>query len=286
MARRSRREAAEDDYMPEERDDEEYEEEERPKRRRRSSQDDEDDEPRRRRRPRDEDEDEEEEEKPRRRKSRSRDDEDEDDEPRARRKSPNTGGWGGYKKTKEKTSNFASKWKVSPGEEVLVKFLDDEPFGSYALHWFDELGKGVKKGWMCLESVEEACPACAVGDRPKGKALFRVVVFDPEKDPRVEVLEAGTWLADQLENLAESRNGPLSKHYWSISATGGGKKGPVNYSLSVVKEQDEDEWEDWELEPLDEDELDELEEVTFALEDVEQVPKKKEFKQLVDSLDD
>ena len=313
MARRSRRPArdAEEDYLPEEREDDDFdeEEEERPRgrraRRSRDEDDDEDEEPRRRRRPardedEDEDDDEEEEERPRRssrgkskpkgRARRSRDedeDEDEDDEPAPRRKkSTQSAGWGGYKKTKEKTSNFTNKWKVTPGDEVLVKFLADEPFGSYAIHWFEELGKGQKKGWMCLEPIEDRCPACDIGDRPKGKALFSIVAFDDDGNPSVEVLEAGTWLADQLENLAASKNGPLSKHYWALSATGGGKKGPVNYSLSVVKERDEEEWDEWGFNPLSEDELEEFAEVEHKLEDVEQIPSYKDFKALVRSLDD
>lgn len=267
MARRSRREAPDEtEYLPPE--DEEMEEE-RPSRRRR--------------RPRDEDE-EEEEERPRRR-AKTRDDDDDDDEPK-RRRATSTAGWGGYEKTRKKTSNFAQKWKPPIDDEVLIKFLDDEPFGNYALHWFEELGKGQKKGFMCLETVDEACPACAVGDRPKGKALFRVVAYNDNGTPEPQVLEAGTWLAEQLHTLAGSKNGPLSKHYWSISGSGGKGKGPVTYSLSVVKEKDEEEWEDWDLKPLTDDELEEFAEVEHDLEDIEQIPKAKDLKAIVDSLED
>lgn len=318
MARRSRRtedddyradpereaddfETEEDDEAPRRRRksrrsrDEDDEEEEAPRRRKRRSRDEDDAEeeeaPRRKRRSRDDDD----EEEPRRRKSRrSRDEEDDeeddDDEPRkgkGRRVSENVAGWGGYKKAREKTSSFAQKWKPEVGTDSVVKFLDDEPFASYAIHWFDELGKGKKKGWMCLESIgEERCPACSVGDRPKGKALFAVVAYNDDGEPESQILEAGTWLADQLENLAESKNGPLSKHYWVITPSGGGKKGPVNYSLSVLKERDEEEWDDWELDPLTDDELEEFGEVEHTLDEVEKVPSYKEFKAVVDSLDD
>ena len=315
--RRVRDEEPEEDYLPEDDDaefeddeedeaprrsrkrrsrrDEEDEDEPRARRSRRSrddedDEDDEDESPRRgrKRRARDEDDDEE----PRRsRKRRPRDDDDEDDaddEPRARGKkkkgrgSGNVGGWGQYKNTKQKTSTFAAKFKPSE-DETLVKFIDDEPFASYAIHWFDEL-KG-KKGWMCLESLPEPqdCPGCKMGDRPSGKALFTVVVFDEHGNPTARVLEAGTRLGDQLEGQASGKNGPLSKHYWCISATGG-KGGRYSVNLSVVKERDVEE--DWDFPPLDDDELADFEEATFELDDVEQIPSRKDFLSAVRSLDD
>lgn len=307
MARRSRR--TEEDYLPPENDDEEFEEEEeeRPRRRRRPRDDDEDEEEERPRRRRarddddDEEDDEEEEERPRRRGARAEkpargrrrsardddDDEEEEERPRRKKSSRSAAGWGHYQKAKEKTSKFTNGWKPSPDDdESLIKFLDDEPFGSYAVHWFMELPRGTKKSWMCLESLPdpEPCPACEIGDSPKGKALFRVAVFDDEGQPEVRVLEAGTWLADDLEKKASSKLGPLSKHYWSISASGGGNTGPVRYSLESFRDRELEE--DWGFPPLSEEELEELEEVTFELEDLEQVPNRSEFKKVVRSLDD
>lgn len=302
MARR-RRPVDEDDYLPEEDDQEFEEEDERPRRRRRPRDEDEDDEPPRRRKRRsrdedDEDDDKDEDDRPRR-KRRSRDDDEDDEPPRRKRRSrddedddeddeddrPRRGkkgrgrsanrlsGWGQYSRSKEKSSSYAAKFTPSENS-TLIKFIDDEPFASYAVHWFDEM-KG-KKGWICLESIgEDRCPACELGDKkPGAKTLFNVIVFDEEGEPSLKVLSAGVRLGNQLEQVATGRSGPLSRHYWEISASGEG--GSYTPNLSVVKERDVEE--DWDFPPLTEDEIEEFEEQRHELEDVEQVPTLKDYK--------
>lgn len=218
---------------------------------------------------------------PRRRRP-EKDDEVEEDKPRRRRVS--AAGWGQYRKSKAKTATggFSARWKPTPGDdEVLIKFLDDEPFASYALHWFNELTG--KKGFVCLESLpeDEECPACSIGDRPKHRVLFTVLVFDGR--PEVKVLEAGAWLAGDLEKKSEGRHGPLSKYYWAISATGGGKSGPIKYDLQVVREDELEE--DWDITPPTKDEFAEFRKTTYELEDVETISTQKELASVVRSLD-
>lgn len=274
--RRSRDDEDDDDTSDDEDDDtsdDDESEDEPPRRRKKRSRDDEEDEA------------------PRRRKKRSRDDDDDDDsddedddtddEPRGRkgkkkRGSNRNSGWGGYQTVKSKSSNYADKLSVGKIKgEVLVKFLDAAPFDSYGLHWFDSLDG--KKGWMCLESVgEDKCPGCDLGDRPMAKALFNVLVFDEDGDPNVKVLDAGTRLAGQLEKLAESTKGGLTRDYWSVAA---GPKGSGTANFQRVKERDLEE--DWDVEPLDDDELAELEEDRHVLADVEQIPSYKDFKDAV-----
>ena len=314
MARRSRRERvpSAEDYLPddddvmEEEDDEM--EEERPRRRKRRARDEDDDEeerPRRRRSRDDDDEDEddeddEEEEEPRSRRRKSSaskrrrprdddddDDDDEDERPRKKskkRKANNVGGWGGYHQTKAKGSNYADRWK--PGkDETLVKFIEDEPFATFNLHWFNEIKEG-KKGFICLESpsldLDEECPACDMSHRPSPKALFNVVVFDEDGDPELKVLDAGTRLAGQLEQVHTGKSGPLSKHYWAMTASGTG--GQYSANVNVVKARDIEE--DWGFEPLTKDEIEEFIENAHVLEDVDQIPDRKEFKQVMRDLDD
>ena len=281
MARRSRRDAPEpDDYLPED-DDLEEEEEERPRRKRSRRDEDEDEEeerPRRRRRPRDDDDDD--------------DDEDDDDDDRSRRRSPKKGkkskgrgsnrnaGWGGYDGVKSKTSDYADKFMVTKLKgEALVKFLDDAPFDSYGLHWFDEM-EG-KKGWICLDSIgEDRCPGCDLGDRPSPNALFNVLVLDDDGDWNLKVIVAGTRLTGQLQGLAEGKGG-LTGPYFSVMANPSGS-GTGNFQR--VKERDLEE--DWDIEPLDDDEIEEWLEDAHVLEDVEQVPSYKDFKTAVRSLED
>ncbi|MCA1783609.1 MAG: hypothetical protein LC679_15975 [Intrasporangiaceae bacterium] len=302
---------------PRDDDEDEEEEEERPRRRkRRDEEDDEDESPRRRkRRPRDDEDDEEdeEEERPRRRKRRD-EEEDEDESPRRRKRRPRdedddeddeeeedrprrskkggksskkkgrgsnrNSGWGGYDNVKSQSSSFADKFMVTKLKgEALIKFLDDAPFDSYGLHWFDDL-EG-KKGWLCLESVgEDRCPGCDLGDRPSPNALFNVLALDDDGDWNLKVIAAGTRLTGQIQGLADGKGG-LTGPYFSVMA---GPKGSGTGNFQRVKERDLEE--DWDIEPLDDDEIDEWLEDLHVLADVEQVPSYKDFKEAVRDLDE
>ena len=313
MARRSRRSSNApdpEDYLPEEEPEVDEEEDERPRRRRRPRDEDDEDERPRRRRPRDEededeDEDEEEEERPRRRRSRDEDadepprrrrsrddeddedeDEDEDEEPRRtrgkkskKRGSNRNSGWGGYDNVKSRSSSYASKLMVSKLRgESLIKFLEDEPFGSYGLHWFDELSG--KKGWMCLDSVgKEKCPGCDLGDRPTPNALFNVLELDDDGDWVPKVIAAGTRLTGQLQGLADGKGG-LSGPYWSVMA---GPKGSGTGNFQKVKERDLEE--DWDVDPLSRAELEDFREDSHVLEDVEMIPSYADFADALKDID-
>lgn len=214
-----------------------------------------------------------------------------DDEPTTApvRKKPrvSAAGWGQFEKAQKVASgnkSFLARWKPRVGEdEVLLKFLDDEPFGSYALHWVDEL-QG-KKGWACLRSLPEDqdCPLCDVGNSARARALLRVLVFDGR--PEVRVLEAGPMLGRDLAKRAESRHGPLSRHYWAVSAVAAGadgKSGVVTYDLQVVREDEIEE--DWDITPPTREELEKYGEKTFELGDVESIPSQKELADIVRAL--
>lgn len=222
------------------------------------------------------------------------DDSNEDRETK-RRRATASGGWGEFKKTREatKSSKFADIWKPSE-TETLVKFLDDAPFASYGLHWFDEIAKG-RKGFECIKGIEgdgygkkNECPACdLLNDNPKLNALFNVVVFDTT-DPdsssygefSVKVLKCGVTLTEQLQGLAESeRTGPLTKLYWEITASG--KGGSYSANCAPIKERDV--VEDWEIEPLTEDDLDTARKSAFGPEYVE-YPTLSELKKIVESI--
>lgn len=306
MARRSRRSAPDpEDYLPEEDEFDEEEEDEEPPRhkRRRPRDEEEEDRPRRRRSRGEEDDDEEEEERPRRRRRsrdeddeeprrrrRSRDDdedddEEEDDEPRRSKKargskgsgkksrtSNRNSGWDAYDREKARSSDYADKIVVKNIKgEVLLKFLSDAPDFSYSLHWFDEM-KG-RKGWMCLKSADPDadCPACDMGDRPMPNACFNVLVLDEDGDWNLKVLVAGKRLTGQIHGLSEGRGG-LSGPYWSLMA---GPDGSGTGNFQRVKDRDLDE--DWDVEPLTEEELDDWIEDAHVLEDVEQIPSRKDL---------
>lgn len=143
-------------------------------------------------------------------------------------------GWGAAKKVMAETATGDSfKFPNSEdGEQArLIKFAEDEPFASYKQHWVEEITKG-KRSFGCLE---KKCPLCAVGHQPRAMIVFNVIDI---ASGQIQPLEAGPSLAKILIALNDGRNGPLSRHYWEVSRSGGGKKGPVRYNLDVVKARD------------------------------------------------
>lgn len=291
---RSREEEEDDevDEEPEERPrrrrprDEEPEDEERPakrKRRPRDEDDDEDDEPpKRRRRARSEDADEEEE-RPRKSRRRARDDDDEDEDDDERPKRPVGSvrkGWKGHKENKEKGGDYPDELKVTNQPE-LVKFLQDEPFVSYRQHWVDNPPNGIrKKSWTCLE---DKCPLCDLGDRPRTLTSFNVLHISTGADPENKILVLGNKAVGQLEGFAsDPKTGPLDRLYWAISKSG--KNQQTAYNFRPVKERDLEE--DWDIEPEEveefiEDAMDRLYDHTSV-----QVPSRKQLKEIASGLTD
>lgn len=184
-----------------------------------------------------------EEEKPasRGRRSRAAAEDDEDEAPaRTARK-----GFKGFQKTREATSNF-DDFRLTD-EEVLVKFLEDEPYATYAEHGlYRELNDG-QRVWICLRP-DEACPICDTGHNPRAIALWNVVVIPAEGEPQLKSLKAGPALEKILEAKSSLKTGPLSKEYYSMSQLAGKNDGPVVYNVELVRERDVKE--DWQEEPF------------------------------------
>jgi hypothetical protein len=241
------------------RDDDEDEDEEKPTRRRRASRDDddedEDEKPRSRRRSRDDDDDDEDE-KPRGRRRNRDDDDDEEEEPKAKRRAMK-GGWKTADRAKDASGSWANEVKLS-SEEVVYKFLDDEPFVVYGQHWIDER-KG-KKSFVCLADPDvkdkgKDCPLCAIGDKPRIFSAFNVLRIEADLDPALEVLTAATRLTEQLKDKGSGKSGPLTAHYWGLSRSGKGNS--TSYSQIPIKERDLGE--EWDVDPLSKRELEDFE---------------------------
>lgn len=198
------------------------------------------------RRSRDDDDDEDE--KPRRRRNRAKDD-DEEEEERPKRKSAS--GWDGYEENKVSSGNFPDRLEIETGDEVLIKFLDDGPFAVYKMHWLN--WRDGKKSWNCLD--KDGCPICDMtGDKPRQQALFNVVEFPEDDDPRLVVWTTSQTTAGTIRDLSKSKSGPIDRDdvYFSVTRSGKGKK--TKYTLQPIKERDLEE--DWEVQPLTEEELD------------------------------
>lgn len=137
-------------------------------------------------------------------------------------------------------------WKPTSGEdEVLVKFLDDDPFLVYYDVWVQSQNRG-------YATTNPNNPLVGVlGLKAAPKALFNILLLgynskgEPVWEPRV--FRATTKPTEVLKAQATGRRGPLSKHYWEVTASG--QKGSYSFNMNALKEEDVEE--DWEVEPLD-----------------------------------
>jgi len=134
------------------------------------------------------------------------------------------------------TTEFPTDFKFSE-EPQLVKFLQDRPFATYEQHWI-ERPKG-KKSFVCMG---EGCPLCEIlGDKPRGKFAFNVLVLSGE-EKKVQILTAPPTLYRQLRKAHEDdRKGPLAREFWAISRNGTGPQ--TTYTLDFVRARDlSEEW--------------------------------------------
>lgn len=260
-SRRRRRDVEEVDDTEEEivDTDEDEEEDERPRRRRAASADSprrasrnadmERSNTRRARRPAEDDE---EDEAPRARPARrSR----EPERPKARTSDrfdePKPSGWAGYAKAKSESSSFPSNFSPT-SEQVLILFLEAEPFFSFHEHWVEEV-EG-RKSRTC--PGKDKCPLCEIGERRNVRHAFNVIDWSDVDNPELKVWQVGATFIETIKNYADSKkSGPLNKPgmYWAVSKTGTKQK--TSYDMSPVKERDLDE--DWDRDPLEEDVIDE-----------------------------
>lgn len=136
--------------------------------------------------------------------------------------------------------DYPNDFKLSDTVQ-LVRFLDDGPFAIYQQHWVDR-SEG-KRSFNCLE---QECPLCdIVGDKPRGKFAFNVLVLSDE-EMNVQVLTAPPTLARMLRTANDDeRRGPLSKHFWALSRQGSGPQ--TTYTLERIRAAELAE--EWDLDP-------------------------------------
>lgn len=165
-------------------------------------------------------------------------------------------GWGGFAKVKDASSAFTDAFKFKEDEEqVIIKFVDAEPFVSYQQHWI-ERGVGKKKSFTCLG---DDCPLCdELGDnRPAVQSCFNIIDFTDPKDPVLRPLRVGITVATQLRKKAETKStSPLNRPdlYFAVSRTK--EKNKYTTLIDPVKERDLKE--DWDVPPISPELFDEL----------------------------
>jgi hypothetical protein len=202
---------------------------------------------------------------------------DEDDEPPTRR-TPR-GGFEGYKTTRSKT--YTGDFKLTP-DLLLSKFLEDEPFDSYAEHaLFTELKDG-QRIWMC---IEDDCPICNTGHKPRAVALWNIIAIPEEGEPHLEVLKAGPMLSKEIEKKAALKTGPMTKEYYALAQPDQEKNsGPIGPIVEVVRERDVKD--EWKFDPFTDKELDEFFADRPDPKTYVQFPKRSELKEVARKLRD
>lgn len=144
-------------------------------------------------------------------------------------------GWGARKEMAT-GGDFPDRLKLSD-EPTLIKFLEDEPYAVFRQHWLDEIA-AKRKSYTC---IEDDCPLCAIGDKPKLQVGFNVAALVKGKWVH-HTYTAATMASEMWEGKATGPHGPLPKHFWAAVMTGKTKQ-TKQTTADVVRERDlEEEW--------------------------------------------
>jgi hypothetical protein len=186
--------------------------------------------------------------------SRGRRSRDEDEAPR-RAKPKAKGGWATVETNRSNRFSNPGRMQVKE-KEVLLKFLEPEPFASYGQHWVGQ------RSYTCgMNADYEKCPLCSVGNPTRYLALFNVIDVDSGENRYWEVGPEAT--KTLMEFNEEARTSPLSKDGLYFAAKRFKKdNGFYAFKIERVKEDDLDD--EFGLEPLGDDELEEALEHLFA----------------------
>lgn len=144
------------------------------------------------------------------------------------------------------SSSLYFRWPEEDGEQVVVKFLDVDPW-SYYQHWVQERSTG-RKSFPCIAA---GCPLCEVGIPARQKIVYTFLNLSHKEGPVVQTWEVAPTLDDVLENHnSDRKTGPLHRMYWAISRSKAARSSSFtryNYSFTPIKERDLEE--DWDIDP-------------------------------------
>lgn len=152
-------------------------------------------------------------------------------------------GWQTLREQRAKKAAGAAHRLQVKDKEVIVKFLDAEPFAVYEQHWVGQ------RSYTC---PEEGCPLCDAGYDTRTLALFNVVNMVSCENM---YWEAGPQAGKRILAAAEKKSSsPINRNdlYFAINR----KKqsnGFYDYEMDAIKERDLAH--DYEIDPLDNDEL-------------------------------
>lgn len=191
------------------------------------------------------------------------------------------GGWDGASRTQSLSGDYADNFKMDADKEYVIKFVDDEPYASYRLHWLERSGK---KSFVCPEDPDDPksvrCPLCDAGDKTRAQYGFNIIDLTGGHKPEVKSWDVGVRMLNKLKKInSDPRNGPLSANYFLAVRTGKGTNSDTN--ISPIKERDL--WDDYKVEELSEDELEDLAKKGYDRSIID-VPSKTQLRELADEL--
>lgn len=215
------------------------------------------------------------------------DDEAETDEPRKAAKAtipPIRGGWTEGQKTMDAASDFAQVFQPEQHVQVIA-FLEDQPYANYRRHWVDRIGpKGAyKRPYVCLETVNKACPLCDIGDKPQAVSAFNVAILGDDGQSLLKTWDVGAKLFNVLKGYAtDPKVGPLTKGYFAVSKTGkSGRGGSISYNVIPVRARDLTE--DYDIPAPDEAEIKAMDVYDTS---ILQIPKRSELEEIAEEMAD
>lgn len=205
-----------------------------------------------------------------------KDDDDDDHKPVAR---VIKRGWGAAQRLQETESSYAQRLKVTE-DPIIIKFLEDEPYAVYRRHWVERAGQ---KSFTCIADISDrGCPLCDAGSRPSSQFSFNVLLLSSDGEHSIKSYDVGVRVVDQLKNFsADTRQGPLSKHYWAISKSGKGARTATNHQMV----RDRDIADDFGIDPLSEGDIKRWSKQMYDA-SIIQIPTYKDLMEIAEEIDD
>lgn len=146
--------------------------------------------------------------------------EDEEEDIRPTRKV--VGGWAAAQAQAQADSPYAQNLRLSQ-DQVLIKFLEDEPFANFRRHWVD------RKPYNCLGVVGVDCPLCNIGHRASPTSAFNVAKMNDDGSLTLNAWDVSPKYVNVLKSFGtDPKTGPLSKHFFYVSKVGVGTSSQTN----------------------------------------------------------
>ena len=149
-------------------------------------------------------------------------------------------GWSSARQQADAVSGFTQVLKPTANYQI-IKFLEDQPYASYARHWIESAGpRGTqRRPYTCLASIGlgRECPLCAVGHRATPTTSFNVAVMGDDGEPVLKSWDVGVKLLNAIEAWHnDPRVGPLTKDFYAVNKPQGGNVTGFPVPASVALE--------------------------------------------------